>query len=342
MGNGTEPTAVIGHWDVYELIHRVRNAEDQPFQKTILPDLRTGGVKGVFFAAGGDSKSHAGGSDHFLRGSLESLDLALSCIEASGDAVTVLRTVADVEALRPDQIGFVLVFEGGRPLEGSLSMLRQLYRLGVRCLLLTWNGRNELGDGVGEGPESSGLSHFGKAVVREMRRLGMMLDLSHLNARGFWDAVATYEGPVTATHSNAKALHDHPRNLTDEQIKAIGETGGLVGVAFLPTFLGPGQPTVDTIVDHIAHIGSLIGIDKVGIGPDFSYGPVAEEHRRTRKYEGIQVNLQVAYPIPDATQLPRLPEALRARGFREAEIRGIMGDNLLRVFKAVLPGSPRP
>lgn len=334
-----EPVAVLGHWDAYELIHRVRTGEKNPFAEAILPALRAGGVRGVFFATGGDSKSHAGGSDLPLKGSLESLDLTFSAIEASGDEVVVLRTRDDIEHLRPDQIGFLLVFEGGRPLEGSMAILRQLYRLGVRSLLLTWNGRNELGEGVGEGPDSGGLSQFGKAVVKEMKRLGMMLDVSHLNEKGFWDAIALYDGPVLATHSNPKGLHDHRRNITDAQIKAIGKSGGIVGVAFLPSFLGPGTPTVETIVDHIAYTANLIGIDKVGIGPDFSYGPVAEEHRRTRKYEGVTIDLEIPYPIADASQLPVLAESMRIRGFHEQEIRGVLGENFFRVLREILPPS---
>lgn len=334
-----EPITVLGHWDAYELIHRVRTGEQDPFAETILPALRKGGVRGVFFATGGDSRSHAGGSDLPLRGSLESLDLTLCAIEASGDAVVILKTREDVESLRPDQIGFLLVFEGGRPLEGSIAILRQLYRLGVRLLLLTWNGRNELGNGVGEGPDSGGLSQFGKTVVKEMRRLGMMLDVSHLNEKGFWDAISQYDGPVLATHSNAKSLHDHRRNITDAQIRAIGKTGGIVGIAFLASFLGPGIPTVDTIVDHIAYTAELIGIDKVGIGPDFSYGPVAEEHRKSRKYEGVAIDLEVPYPIADASQLPLLAESMRSRGFHEKEIRGVLGENFFRVLKEILPSS---
>lgn len=334
-----DPITVIGHWDNYELIHRVRAGEEAPFAGAGLPALRKGGVRAVFFAAGGDSRSHAAGSDLPLRGSLERLDLILGALEASGDAVVLLRTREDVESLEGSQIGFLLMFEGGRPLEGSIAILHQLYRLGVRSLTLTWNGRNELADGVGEGPDSGGLSQFGKVVVKEMKRLGMMLDVSHLNEKGFWEALSLWDGPIIASHSNATRLHDHRRNITDDQIKAIGRTGGMVGIAFMPAFLGPGIPTANTIIDHIAHIAGLIGIEGVGIGPDFSYGPVAAEHRRSRKYEGITVNLEVPYPISDPSQLPLLAESLRARGFQEEEIRAVMGENCLRVLREILPSA---
>lgn len=330
---------VLGHWDVYELLHRVKSGEESPLQRAIWPGLRQGNVRTVFFAVGGDSRSHASGSDLPLRGTLTSMDVAFRAFDATPGAA-VVRTKQDLQPASADEIGFLLVLEGGRPLEGSIAMLRQFFRLGIRCLLLTWNGRNELADGVGEGSSAGGLSSFGREVVREMRQLGMLLDLSHLAERGFYEAVETYGGPVLATHSNARTLHDHPRNLTDEQVRAVARTGGVVGVAFLPTFLGPGRPTIETIVDHIEHVAGLVGAEHVAIGPDFSYAPVAEEHRRQRKYEGISVNLTVPYPIPDAASLPHLEAALRARGFTETDLRNILGDNLLRVAKSVLPDDP--
>lgn len=327
---------VLGHWDVYELLHRVKAGEERPLARAIFPGLRAGAVKGVFFAVGGDSRSHASGSDRPMSGTLTSMDVAFQEFDATPGAV-VVRTRQDLAELGPDEVGFILVLEGGRPLDGSLAALRQYFRLGVRCLLLTWNGRNELGDGVGEGPDAGGLSTFGKEVVREMRRLGMILDLSHLAERGFHQAIDLYEGPVLATHSNARALHEHRRNLTDDQIRAVAATGGVVGVAFMPAFLGPGTPTIDTIVDHLEHTCALVGPDHAAIGPDFSYGPVAEEHRRQRKYEGVQVDLRVPYPVPDAASLPRLEEAMRARGFGEEDLEKILGGNLLRVAGQLLP-----
>lgn len=327
---------VLGHWDVYELLHRVRSGEEDPLGRSILPGLRRGSVQCVFFAVGGDSRSHASGSDLPLRGTLNTMDVAFEAIDSTPE-VTVLRTQQDLASLRDDQVGFLLVLEGGRPLEGSLAVLRQFFRLGVRCLLLTWNGRNELADGVGEGPSAGGLSNFGREVVREMRRLGMVLDLSHLAPAGFHEAIDVYDGIVVATHSNAKALHDHPRNLTDDQIKLVAQTGGVVGVAFMPAFLSSGTPSVETVVDHIEHMVSLVGDEHVCIGPDFSYGPVAEEHRKQRKYEGIKVDLTVPYPIPDAAALPTLEDALRRRGFGEEAMGNVLGKNLLRVLRDVLP-----
>ena len=333
---------VLGHWDVYELVHRLRSGQTDAFAASILTGLREGGVGTVLFAVGGDSRSHAGGSDLPLRGCLETLDVTLNEIDNAAALARLVRTREELDGLADDQVAFVLVFEGGRPLEGSLAVLRQLFRLGVRCMLLTWNGRNELADGVGEGERAGGLSTFGRAVVLEMKRLGMLLDLSHLAERGFWEAIELHGGTVVASHSNAKALHDHRRNLTDDQIRAVAASGGLVGIAFMPAFLGPGVPTVDTVVDHIEHMAGLVGIEHVGIGPDFSYGPTAEEHRRTRKYEGVKVDLNVPYPIPEATALRDLEARLRERGFGRDAVDAVMGGNFLRVLRAVLPSANEP
>ncbi|MEX2542897.1 MAG: membrane dipeptidase [Trueperaceae bacterium] len=327
---------VLGHWDVYELLHRQRSSEERPMAHSILPNLRKGNVRIVFFAVGGDSRSHASGSDKFLRGTLHSMDVAMSALEQT-NGCRVIRSRADLQLLSGDDVGFLLVLEGGRPLDGDLATLRQFFRLGIRCLLLTWNGRNELGDGVGEGTTAGGLSRFGREVVVEMRKLGMVLDLSHLAERGFYDAVDLYDGPVVATHSNSRKLHDHPRNLTDDQIRRVAETGGVVGVAFMPAFLSE-RPTVETVVDHIEHIAELVGADHVGIGPDFSYAPVAEEHKRQRKYEGIRVDLEVPYPIADASELPKLEEALSRRGFEKDDLAKVLGTNFDRVLLDVLPG----
>ena len=332
---------VLGHWDVYELLHRARTVEDRPLATAILPGLRQGGVRTVLFAVGGDSQSHASGSDHPQRGTLVSMDVAQRALDDT-PGVHLVTDRATLRADDRDSIGFLYVLEGGRPLEGSIEALRQFYRLGVRCMLLTWNGRNELGDGVGEGPTAGGLSRFGREVVHEMRRLGMLLDLSHLSERGFYDAIAAYDGVVTATHSNAKALHDHPRNLTDDQIEAVAATGGVIGIAFMPAFLSDGQPTVDTVVDHIDHVASLVGAQHVAIGPDFSYGPVAAKHKEQRRYEGIKVDLDVRYPIADATELPALVDAMQRRGVSDADIRAIMGANLHRILAAVLPERTLP
>ena len=175
---------------------------------------------------------------------------------------------ADIDrAIAAGKIAAFLSIEGGEALAGSLGVLRMLYKVGVRSLTLTWNGRNELGDGVGA--SGKGLTAFGRAVVREMNDLGMLVDVSHLSERGFWDAMKVSTQPLIASHANCRALCDHPRNLTDAQIRAVAGQGGVIGVTFVPDFLGGETPSVDNVLDHIDHMIAVGGEDCVGLGSDF-------------------------------------------------------------------------
>ena len=165
--------------------------------------------------------------------------------------------------------GALLTVEGGGVLGGRLSVLRVLHRLGVRSVTLTWNGRNELGDGAAQGEKAFGLSRFGEEVVAEMNRLGMIVDVSHLSDRGFWDVVRVCGAPFMATHSNARAVASHWRNLTNEQISVIINMGGFIGINFCPDFLNPNGAGIADIIKHIEHMLSLGGGDVVGFGADF-------------------------------------------------------------------------
>jgi len=220
-----------------------------------------------------------------------------------------------------NQIGCLLSIEGGEALEGSLANLRNLFRLGVRGLTLTWNFRNELGDGIGEGERAKGLSKFGFEVVAEMNRLGMLVDVSHLAEPGFWDVVQISKKPIIASHSNAYALCQHPRNLTDAQIRAIADSGGVIGVNFYTGFLAnsPEQADIDTVVDHIIYLMKIGGTDVVGLGSDF---------------DGID---QTPQGLENIALLPQLVIKLKNKGCSETIIEKVMGNNFLRVLQEVLP-----
>ena len=161
-----------------------------------------------------------------------------------------------------------LSIEGGEPVE-SLSDLRNFYRLGVRMMALTWNPANAIATGVGGDPRR-GVTEFGKDVIREMNRLGMAVDVSHLNEQSFWDTAAVSRAPVIASHSNARAVCGHVRNLTDTQFHAIVQMGGYVGMNLCPLFLNDkGEADISDIVRHIEHFMALGGEHTVGIGADF-------------------------------------------------------------------------
>ena len=157
-------------------------------------------------------------------------------------------------------------------IDGSLEALRCLYELGVRAMTLTWSNRNDIADGINEEATGSGLTLFGKQVVAEMNRLGMLVDVSHISTAGFWSVIETSTKPIIATHSNAKSLCSHPRNLNDEQIEALAQNGGLAGITFAGQFLEEDwrNACIESVYKHIDYMLNLIGNDDhIGFGSDF-------------------------------------------------------------------------
>jgi membrane dipeptidase len=138
-------------------------------------------------------------------------------------------------------------------------MVELYYRLGVRSIQLTWNGRNQLGDGCGESETNSKLSRFGKTVVKEMNRLKMLVDVSHASESTFYSAAAVSQSPIIVSHANARTLCDHVRNLTDDQIKVIAGMGGVIGMCFFPKFVDLKKPSLKRMVDHMDHIAAWLG-----------------------------------------------------------------------------------
>lgn len=164
----------------------------------------------------------------------------------------------------------VLSLEGGEALEGELSALEIYHRLGVRAVTLTWNHRNALADGAAENATGGGLTRFGRDAVREMERLGMLVDISHISDAGFWDVERLAQKPFIASHSNARAICPHPRNLTDDMLRAIAAKGGVAGLNFYPTFLREnGRAGMEDILRHAAHMLDVMGEDHIGLGSDW-------------------------------------------------------------------------
>jgi len=222
------------------------------------------------------------------------------------------------QALKKGRVAAILSVEGGECLNGELSVLRQLYRLGVRSMLLTWNYRNLLADGA-EVLNGAGLTAFGKEVVSEMNRLGMIIDVSHLCEASFHDVISLTTKPVIASHSNARAVCDHCRNLYDAQLLDIKANGGVVGINFYPQFLNQsGKASIDDVVRHIEHICSLTGEDHIGIGSD---------------YDGIECTPEGL----EGTQcLPALFDRLAQLNYSTRLIEKIAGLNFMRVIKQII------
>lgn len=285
-----------------------------------LPKMQKAGISAQIFAVYVPKNYSPGLALHMA---LKMADIFWQNMERYSEQLLPVLSRSDLHMLEQalPRIGCLLSLEGGEPLEGSLANLRNLFRLGVRAMTLTWNHRNQLGDGVGEGERASGLSKFGCEVVAEMNNLGMLVDVSHLSERGFWDVLAISQEPVIASHSNAYSLCQHPRNLSDDQIRALADRGGVIGVNFYPRYVTntPENCTIDQVVDQIIYLYQTGGSDVVALGSDF---------------DGIN---STPSGLEDVEKIPSLIPALEKRGLSTTAIEKIMGRNLLRVVKQILP-----
>ncbi len=282
-----------------------------------LKKLRQSRQGAQFFAAFVSPKFYHGKA---LHNAMEMIDLFWQWIERFPDDLDFAGSGKDILGIQTSgRLACLLAVEGGEALEGKVANLRMLYRLGVRLVTLTWNHRNDLAAGQGEGPDGGGLSRFGETVVGEMNKLGMLVDVSHLNDQSFWDTLRLSKAPVIASHSNARALCDHPRNLTDEQIKALANEGGVIGVNFCTHFLAKDrQATIHDVVEQIEYLAKVGGVECVGLGSD---------------YDGID---RTPLGLEHYAKTPELAEILKERGYKADDVAKIMGGNLLRLCQTVL------
>lgn len=327
-----------------------------------LPRLREGGISAQFFIAWVPEEKAAPGVafDHAME-----LVEAIHRVVGRTPGIRLVTSCAGLlDAVREGEVAALIGVEGGHAIENSIEKLEALYDRGARYMTLTWNNANDWADASCSPPRHGGLTAFGRQVVQAMNRLGMLVDVSHVSEDTFWDVLETTSAPVIASHSNARALADHSRNLRDEQLRALAQNGGVVGVNFFPTFLdaryAAGYERIEReatalrerltrqygdarraraearrwfeaevaarlepvpltkLADHIEHIVQVAGIDHVGLGSDF---------------DGIET---LPAGLRDASDVPRLTELLLQRGWGEAEVKKLLGGNVLRVLGAVL------
>jgi len=277
-----------------------------------------------------------------LKETLEEIDYVFSEEIESGGKFVVAKSGTQIEEARSnDRFAILMGLEGGKAIEGSLEALRCLYRLGVRSMGLTHNVRNQIADGAGV-KQNYGLTDFGKSVVEETDKLHMVLDLVHLSERGFYDAIETTRSTPIISHSGCRDLNpfDHGkvpwRNVTDKQIEKLGDKGGVMGIAFLKAFVSEkDESTVDDIILHLEHVVKLIGIDHVGIGPDFIDYGLPENQLLLGEKDPLGTELDTK-GVENITKIPYFTAALMKRGYSEEEISRILGSNFLRVFKKIL------
>ncbi|NEA53278.1 membrane dipeptidase [Streptomyces sp. SID13666] len=299
------------------------------FRERWLPQLQAGGIDLQVLPVFIDAPYQPEGA---LRQTLRMIECVHVLAEENADQVALCLTGADIDAaLVQDKLALVLALESAPGVGASTELFSTLHRLGVRIASIAHWGRTPLADGSREDATGSRLTAPGVEAVREMERLGILFDISHLGRSGVEHVLELATRPVIATHSCARALRDHHRNLSDEQIRGVAATGGLVSVAFVPDFLTDAQDKVhvDRIVDHIEHIVSLVGVDHVGIGPDFVREVIADTTPPCCEDFADADDPSFTFPGMEApADLPQLTRALLARGLPEDHILKIIGGNL--------------
>lgn len=237
-----------------------------------------------------------------------------------GDLIAPARSAAEIRANHAaGKMSAVLTMEDGRPVQGRLEQLDRYHAMGIRAISLTWNAANCFGFPNSTDPAAMarGLTPFGKEAVEYMQELGILVDVSHLSDGGFWDVAERCKKPFIATHSNCRALAGHPRNLTDEMIRALADKGGVAGINFASEFLnadpGDRRSTVAAMARHARHMADVGGVGVVALGSDL---------------DGISSQLEIG----SSAQMPLLADGLKGEGFTENEIDLIYHGNALRVF----------
>ena len=262
-------------------------------------------------------------------------------IRENSDLVELVRTTDDIiEAKRAGRTGIILGFQNAHAFEDSLGNIEAFADMGVRVVQLCYNTQNLIGTGCYE--RDSGLSDYGREVVAEMNRVGIMVDLSHVGARTSEETILASSKPVCYSHCLPSGLKDHPRNKSDEALRFIADRGGFVGVTMFPPFLRRGiESTVDDYVEAIGYVINLIGEDAVGIGTDFTQGHdqtffdwITHDKGRYRRLTdfGTIKNPAGMETIGD---FPNLTDAMERAGWTEARIRKVLGENWVRVFSEV-------
>jgi membrane dipeptidase len=324
-----------------------------------LPRMKEGGLTAAFFAIDGNDQMKG---PAVVEDSLRQLDVLRSVAEQMPDRIMLCLTANDVrQAKAAGKVAMLIAVEGGHMINDSLATLRTYARLGARSMTLTHFVNTSWADAAGQKPEHNGLTSFGKEVVREMNRLGLLVDISHVSDKTFYDALETSQAPIFASHSSSRTVSGHARNMSDDMIKALAAKGGVVQINFHAGYLDdayfqatqkaqpeiaarrkeleaqyPGEenarrradeirafqaarlPKISwtRIVDHIDQAVKLVGADHVGIGSDFDGAPMPD---------GME----------DSSFLPRITEELLRRGYREADVKKILGGNTLRLVESV-------
>ena len=292
-------------------------SEESESSRIDLPKAEKGGINCLIFACWVSPR---------YSNPLSRLFSYLDTLESEIQKTEGIKPAKDYDGLQNNiknsKISALISVEGGLPLHENLSVLRMLNKLGVTSLTLTHLHRNALGDGSACESDSH-LTNFGREVINEMNQLGMIVDLAHINRKGFFDAIQESSDPVIVSHANVNSLTSHHRNLTDKQLVRLADNGGVIGLSFVSNFLQNSEgneestASIDDLLDNVDYLKDLVGIDHIGIGSDFDGGGELSD-------------------LHDISDLPKITKGLVQRGYSSGEIEKILGENFMRLFKEVL------
>ena len=307
---------------------------EDKFTSAIYPALKASGITAMNLTI---ARPH-----YTLQETLHSLYHYFTVIDDLGPTkIQICLTADDIRRAKQSHfISIIFGLQNTKPIGDNLDLLTIFLKLGIRIIQLTYQNRNLVGDGCNE-KRDRGLTSFGEQVVREMNRLGLLIDLSHVGPQTTLDAIDLSREPCAFTHTCAQACFDHVRNKTDEQLQALAEKDGVVGIAaYSPFYHHIRRPTLEDYLNQIDYIGDLIGLDHVGIGLDFVFNRDSAYHEAVKKmYPEVVTSFQwnTIYPkgLESITKLPGITQGLVHRGYSNRDIKGILGMNFLRLFQRV-------
>ncbi|MDD4569651.1 MAG: dipeptidase [Tepidanaerobacteraceae bacterium] len=326
-------TIVDAHLDLlFDIEKKRKMGQKKVIEAGYLPEFKEGGVNIIVSSIYIEDDYLP---ELALRKALDQISAFYSELDESGDKIMFVKNLSDMaEALTTGGIGILLSFEGVEPLINDINLLRIFYELGVRGVGLTWSRRNYAADGCSFArvkDKENGLTEFGEQVVKQAEELGMVIDVSHLNETGFWDVMEITTQPVIASHSNCRAINGIMRNLTDDQIKALAKTGGVIGINAASVIVAENNADVKALADHVDHLREIAGIEHIGLGFDFCDQIFRDQSQNKDKKQDGPYDV-----IKGHRNIYRLTEELIMRGYTDDELRLIYGENFLRVYKSVL------
>jgi len=322
------------HGDILlDVLARRRMGEHQVLMNHHLPGLQKAGVRVQVLPIYVFSEFLP---ESGLRQVMRTIDGLYEEVRETPDYFVLVHGRQDLDrALAENKIALVMAFEGVEPLDRDVELVRVFHRLGLRMIGLTWNRANAVAQGLAE-DTGAGISVVGRELLGLMDELGMILDLSHASPSSFWSALEHFKGKVVASHSNAQQVCAHPRNLSDEQIKAIAARDGLIGLNFLPRFVG-GKNLLEGLVRHAEYIRDLVGLGSLALGPDFmNYLPHVNESPKQRLVGPADPEAAPTFQLPDVTLFPALYETFLDNDWSDENTAAVFGGNALRFLRANL------